>query len=215
MQAPGGPEEDPSKGFRYGGWIANQWDEAAESAIGETLTEPFALLLGKRTYDIFSAYWPFAERDPSAPHYDAGNAHISKLFDRITKYVATHETGPLTWQNSKSLGADVVKSLHALKKEDGPPLVTQGSSDLVQLLLQNGLVDELRVFTFPLLLGKGKRLFEGSTATAANAFKLTKSAVGSKGSVIAYYEKAGAVETGTIGSEEPSDLELERRKKLR
>jgi dihydrofolate reductase len=201
MQAPGNPKEDPSGDFRFQGWLPPHWDEVVTAAAGETFSAPFDLLLGRKTYDIFAAYWPLVERDPAAPQFDAGNAEMSRQFDRVTKYVATHRPDSLRWQNSKALGPDVVASLRQLKQEDGPNLMTQGSTELIQLLLTHDLVDELRLMTFPVVLGKGKRLFRGDTEAAANTFKLTKSVVAPKGAVIATYEKAGAVETGSFAAE--------------
>ena len=196
MQAPGGPSEDESGGFRFGGWLPPHWDDVVAAAIGEAFAAPFDLLLGRKTYDIFAAYWPNAQRDPAAADFDAGNADVSRLFDRITKYVATHRPDSLTWQNTKSLGPDPVAGLRRLKQEDGPALVTQGSTELVHLLLANDLVDELRLMTFPVLLGRGKRLFDSDGAAAT--FKRLKSTTGPKGVVVTSYEKVGGIETGAF-----------------
>jgi dihydrofolate reductase len=137
---------------------------------------------------------------------------IAEKFNTITKHVATHRPDTLTWQNSRSLGADVVGGLRDLKKQDGPVLLTQGSSDLLQTLLAHDLVDELRLLVFPLVLGRGKRFF-GSGAVPAT-FKVTRSTVSPSGVVIASYERAGAVKTGSFALEEPTPAEIERRKTL-
>src|SRR5512134_1167146 len=205
MQAPGGPEEDPSGGFKFGGWVAPLGDDPV---FGEQLDklfgEPFDLLLGRRTYDIFAAYWPYAEGGPSDD--------IAKTFNRITKYVATRKGVDLTCQGSVALH-DAAKDVAKLKQEDGPVLLTQGSTGLVHSLLAAGLVDEIRMFTFPVLLGKGKRLFDETSAP--RAFELTHSAVSPNGFIAATYLHAGEVKTATIGgAREPTPAELARREKL-
>lgn len=215
MQAPGGPDEDPSGGFRFGGWLPPHFDEVAGAAIGEMFSTPFDLLLGRKTYDIFAAHWPFVERDPTATGFDEGNANIGSLFDRVTKYVATHRPASLNWQNSEALGADLVASLRQLKQTDGPNLLTQGSAALIQQLIQHDLVDELRLLTFPLLLGEGKRLFALGAAEAAKRLKLIQSVTTPKGAVLTSYEKVGRVETGSFVTQTPSPQELERRKNWR
>jgi dihydrofolate reductase len=198
MQAPGGPEEDPAGGFEFGGWTFHYWDDVMGAAMGETFAKPFALLLGRKTYDIFAAHWP----------YDSGP--IGDSFNAATKYVATHRPDSLTWQNTQSLGPDVVATLRQLKREDGPDLLIQGSSDLIQTLLTNDLIDEIRLLIFPLTLGKGKRLFGGGTMPAA--FKLTRSQASSTGVIMASYERGGEIRTGSFAQEKPSEAEMERRK---
>lgn len=198
MQAPGGPEEDPVGGFKFGGWTFHYFDEVGGAAMGELFSKPFALLLGRRTYDIFAAYWPY-QNDP-----------IADAFNPATKYVATHRPDTLTWQNTQSLGPDIVATVRRLKQENGPDLLIQGSGNLIQTLLANGLIDEIRLMIFPLLLGKGKRLF-GDAAMPA-AFKLVKSQTSSTGVIMATYERAGEIEVGSFVTGEPSDAELERRK---
>jgi dihydrofolate reductase len=203
MQAPGGPEEDPTGGFKFGGWVAPlaDVDPVFGEELGKLFGEPFDLLLGRRTYDIFAAYWPYAQ----------GN--IAKTFNRITKYVATRKGVDLTWKSSVAL-RDAAKDVAKLKQEDGPPFLTQGSTELVHALLAAGLVDEIRTFTFPLVLGKGKRLFGGDSQP--RAFKLTHSAVTPNGLIAATYMRDGEVKTATIGgAKEPSAAELARRKKLK
>jgi dihydrofolate reductase len=212
MQAPGGPEEDPSGGFEYGGWVAPYWDDVVGAAIDELFSAPYDLLLGRKTYDIFAAHWPFVEVDPTASNFDALNAQIAEQFNSITKYVATHRPESLDWQNSRSLGSDVVATLRQLKTDHGPILVTQGSSELVQLLLEHDLVDELRLLVFPLTLGRGKRLLAQGTRPAA--FKLLRSNVSPNGVQIGVYERAGSVATGSFAFEEPTEAEVQRRKSL-
>ena len=152
MQAPGGPEEDPTGGFSFGGWVAPLVDEGMGAAIEGMFARPFDLLLGRKTYDIFAAHWPYAdENDPIGP-----------LFDRIAKYVATRNPAfKTTWQNSHVLGPDTIAAVKALKSGDGPDLLTQGSTEFLTALFAHDLVDEINVFTFPVILGKGKRLFGG------------------------------------------------------
>jgi dihydrofolate reductase len=213
MQAPGGPEEDPTGGFAHGGWVAPLWDDALGAAMDETFSAPFDLLLGRRTYDIFAAHWPHIQVDPTASDFNGLIAGIARTFNRITKYVATHEPGTLTWQNSQALGSDVVAALRELKKTDGPILLTQGSTMLIQTLLANDLIDELRLQIFPIVLGKGKRLFGDGAIPAA--FRLTKSVASPNGALITRYERAGDVATGSFAMEPPTDAELERRRRLR
>ncbi|TIW32919.1 MAG: dihydrofolate reductase, partial [Mesorhizobium sp.] len=167
MQAPGGPEEDPVGGFEFGGWTVHYWDDVMGAAMGETFSKSFALLLGRKTYDIFAAHWPYQ----SGP--------IADSFNAVTKYVATHRPDTLSWQNSRSLGSDVVAALRQLKQEEGPDLLIQGSSELIQTLLANDLIDEISLLIFPLVLGKGKRLFGDGAMPAA--FKLTRSQTSSTG----------------------------------
>jgi len=203
MQAPGGPEEDPTGGFKFGGWFAPQADEAFGKFMGEALGKPFDLLLGRKTYDIFAAHWPHAPKDDP----------IGPLFDRVTKYVASRNQDlKLDWQNSEHLGADIVARLRDIKAGDGPDLLIQGSSDLIQTLLANGLIDEISVITSPLVLGKGKRLF-GAGAQPVG-LKLTSSQVTPNGLIIATYVPDGEVKTGSFEFDTPTDAELERRKNL-
>lgn len=203
MQAPGGPQEDPTAGFTLGGWTAPHFDEALGGAIGGIFGRPFDLLLGRKTYDIFAAHWPFVT-DPNDP--------IARVFNETTKYVASRSKPTLAWQNSRLLGEDVVASLKALKNESGRDLLVQGSSDLLQTLWKNRLVDELSVLIFPLVLGKGKRLF-GAGASPAG-LKLVKSQSYPTGVIVAHYQPDGDVKTGDFQLAEPSEAELARRRKL-
>ena len=191
MQAPGGPEEDTSGGFKFGGWVFPHFDAESGSAMGEIFGQPFDLLLGRKTYDIFAAYWPHVT-DPNDP--------IGPLFNRITKYVASRSNPTLAWNNSQLLGGDAVTALKKLKGEEGPDLLTQGSSNFLQTLWSHGLVDEFWVLTFPLVLGKGKRLFEDGAAPTG--LKLIKSKIYSNGVIVAKYVPDGAVKTGSFSLEE-------------
>ena len=148
MQAPGGPEEDPSNGFTHGGWAMNFRDDDSGRAIGEIIGGEFDLLLGRRTYGIWASYWP---------HH--GDNPIGKAFNRATKYVVTRGLAPLDWAKSQRIGGDVVDELRRLKASEGPPLHVWGSGELMQTLMAADLVDEHRLWVFPLVLGEGKRLF--------------------------------------------------------
>lgn len=189
MQAPGGPDEDTSGEFRFGGWIVPYADERSGQAIRELFAQPFELLLGRRTYDIFAAYWPNIQADSS------GHA-IAEVFNRVLKHVATHHADSLGWQNSHGLGADLIDAIQRLKQQDGDQLLTQGSGDLVRQLLAAGLVDELRLMIFPVVLGHGKRLFDDSAQ--ASAFTLAHSISTPGGVLITRYVRSGEVRTGTF-----------------
>jgi dihydrofolate reductase len=212
MQAPGGPDEDPTGGFKHGGWVAPYWDDALTAAMNKTFSQPFDLLLGRKTYDIFAAHWPYVETDPKGNDFDQLNADIALTFNRIVKYVATHRPESLTWQNSRSLGKDVVAAVRELKKTDGPALLTQGSTELLHTLLAADLIDQVNLQVFPLVLGKGKRLFSAEAVPAA--FRLTNSTVSPNGVVIATYERGGEIATGSFEFETPTEAEVERRKTL-
>lgn len=202
MQAPGGPSEDPTGGFAYGGWIVNYWDEPMGQFMGELFATPFALLLGRKTYEIFAAHWPFVE---------AGDP-IAERFNPATKYVATSSTEPLTWMNSVALRGDVAAEIARLKQEDGPTLLTQGSRVLLQTLLAHDLVDEFRLLTFPLLLGPGKRLF--GQGTRPGALKLIATTVSTTGVIITVHERAGAISPGSFAREHPSEAEIARQARM-
>ena len=203
MQAPGAPDEDPTGGFAHGGWTVNYWDDAMGQAMAESFATPFDLLLGRRTYEIFAAHWP----------YIGGGDPIAEAFNRVTKYVATSSDAPLAWQGSVALRGDVPDEVEQLKRQDGPDLLIQGSSVLVQSLLARGLIDEFRLLTFPLVLGPGKRLFGDGTVPAA--LKLIDSRTSSTGVVMATYVPDGAIRTGSFAQQEPSEAEMARREKLK
>jgi dihydrofolate reductase len=205
MQAPGGPEEDRSGGFEFGGWVVPFGDdEVFREEIGKVLSEPYDLLLGRRTYDIFAAHWPYAEGGP--------DDDIAKQFNRITKYVATRSREALTWKGSVALH-DAATDVAKLKGDDGPALLTQGSSDLIQTLLAHDLVDEITLFTFPVVLGRGKRLF-GARAKPS-AFELTRFRTSPAGLIVAFYKRAGEVATGDYAMDPPTAAEIARREKLK
>jgi dihydrofolate reductase len=203
IQAPGGPQEDPTGGFTFGGWTFPHFDQALGGAMGEIFGRPFDLLLGRKTYEIFAAHWPHVT-DPNDP--------IAGLFNKVTKYVASRSKPKLAWQNSQWLGDDAVASLKNLKGEDGPDLLVQGSGDLVQTLWKNGLIDEFSVLTFPVVLGKGKRLF--GSGTTPSGLKLVKSQSFPTGVIVASYRPDGAVRTGSFQLADPTEAELERRRKM-
>ena len=202
MQAPGGPQEDPTGGFAYGGWSFNYWDDAMMEIIGKSMGDPFDLLLGRKTYEIFAGHWPFIEGDP-----------IADKFNAVTKYVATTSTEPLGWNNSVAIGGDVAAEIARLKQGEGPDLLIQGSSQLIQTLLANDLIDEFRIWTFPLVLGSGKRLF-GQGAMPA-ALKLVDSRTSATGVTIGSYVRAGEVKPGSFALQEPTEAELARREKMK
>jgi dihydrofolate reductase len=204
MQAPGGPKEDPTGGFEFGGWVVPHIDEVFGQAIEELFGQPFDLLLGRKTYEIFAAHWPYAE--------GGENDFIAKRFNSITKYVATRSDMALAWQGSVALH-DAAKDVARLKRESGPALVTQGSSELIQTLLANDLIDEIRMFTFPIILGKGKKLF--GAGAKPRAFALADSKVTTKGVTIARYQREGAVTTGDFAMEPPTPAEVARRERMR
>ncbi len=138
------------------------WDDVVAGAMGESFSKPFDLLLGRRTYDIFAAHWPHQVTDPNDPGFVPGEGEIARMFNEVTKYVATHRPESLNWQNSELLGDDIIASLRAIKATEGPDLSVSGSSELVHQLLASDLVDELRLLIYPVILGKGKRLFDGN-----------------------------------------------------
>lgn len=201
IQAPGAPEEDRSGGFEHGGWLPQFWDDESDEGLGALFAEPFDLLLGRRTYDIFAAYWPYA----------AGEAMpMGALFDRVGKYVLTRGDRPLDWQNSHRLSS--IEDVADLKQGDGPDLVIQGSGTLYPQLLDAGLMDQLILRTFPVIIGSGKRWFDGGMAPGA--MRMTRHQVTPGGNIIATYEPAGGIGSASFGSEEPSAAELERRKRV-
>ncbi|MBZ0330983.1 dihydrofolate reductase family protein [Halomonas sp. ANAO-440] len=203
MQAPGGPKEDPTGGFRYGGWVAPLVDEVFGEEMDKLFRQPFDLLLGRKTYEIFAAHWPYAEEGP--------DDFIARTFNSIKKYVATRKGLDLTWKESVAL-SDAASDVARLKQEDGPALLTQGSTALVQTLLKSDLVDEINTFTFPVVLGKGKKLFDDGVEPAA--FELAASRVSPNGIVIAKYIREGAVKTGDFAMDPPTAAEAARREKV-
>jgi dihydrofolate reductase len=184
MQAPGGPHEDTSGGFEYGGWTVPYMDEYSGTIIAEQMVgHPFDLLLGKITYDIWSAYWPKHTDNP-----------IGESFARATKYVASDIPFTPTWEKTVVFTENVLEEIKKLKQSAGPEIQVQGSGNLIQTLLRNDLVDELWLKIFPVTLGKGKKLFQDGTIPAA--FTLEKCSHSPKGVIFANYKRAGAVQTG-------------------
>jgi dihydrofolate reductase len=184
VQAPGGPDEDKSGGFKYGGWIVPYFDELLSKVMAEQMSKPFELLLGRRTYDIFAGYWP--EHEEGWPGVNSA-----------TKYVASNSASTkLEWNNSVLLTGDIAGEVKKLKAKEGPDLQVYGSSALIQTLLKNDLVDEFWLKIFPITLGAGKRLFVDGAMPAA--FMLVESSVSPKGVIIAAYKRAGEVKTGSF-----------------
>lgn len=184
MQAPGGPEEDTSGGFKYGGWTVPYWDDFSGEIMGEQMGMPFDLLLGRKTYDIFAGYWPKQE------------GAIADPFNKTTKYVVSASSPKLTWENSVLIDGDVVSKLRELKAQDGPMLQVHGSGNMIQTLLKNDLVDELWLKIFPVTLGSGKKLFADGAIPAR--FELTQSKTSPKGVIFANYKRSGEVKTGSF-----------------
>jgi len=183
MQGPGGPEEDTSGGFTAGGWTVPLFDESLGQIMAEQMSRPFDLLLGRKTYELFAGYWP--------QHVEEGPG-----INQATKYVASHSPREFTWERSVLLTGDVVDEIKKLKAQDGPDLQVHGSANLIQTLLKHDLVDELWLKIFPITLGKGKRLFGEGTIPAA--FTLREAKISPRGVIIASYERAGDVQTGSV-----------------
>jgi dihydrofolate reductase len=185
MQAPGGPGEDDSGGFAHGGWSVNYWDEQMGQVMDEATSKPFAMVLGRKTYDIMAAYWPHAPEEAGA-----------KTFNDATKYVASRRHPRLEWSNSVLIEGDAAERIAALKQEDGPELQVHGSGNLIQTLLRHNLVDQYRLWVFPVVVGSGKRLF--AEGTIPSGLKLVDSKVSTTGVVIGTYEPAGEIVTGSF-----------------
>src|SRR3954453_12895036 len=204
MQAPGGPTEDPTKGFKFGGWAIPYLDQEFSEDIDRVFKEKFDLLLGRKTYEIFAAYWPYYDED--APH-----GGIAKLFNDIKKY-AVSRSGEIETSWAGSVLLRDIAEVKRLKQEDGPNLVTQGSTELVHALLANDLVDAMSIFTVPVVLGGGKKLFaDGSTP---HAYKLTRSRVSSTGIMIGHYERDGEIKIGGAALDSPSKAEAARQERM-
>ena len=185
MQAPGGPEEDDQGGFKSGGWSVNYWDDMMGQAMDETFAKRPELLLGRKTYEIFAAYWPNAKDEPGADNLNSAK-----------KYVVSRTLDKVDWNNSTLIKGDVVKEITRLKGLDGPELQVHGSCNLIQTLLKHNLIDELHLWIFPVAIGNGKRLF-GEDINPSN-FKLLDSKTSSTGVIIATYEQSGELKTGTF-----------------
>jgi dihydrofolate reductase len=178
IQAPGGPEEDPSNGFTHGGWAMPFVDDGLKEVVGETIAGEFDMLLGRRTYELFAAYWP-----------NQGDNPIAKAFNKATKYVVTRSLDRFHWDKSQRIDGDLVAELHRLKASDGPALHIWGSSKLLQTLIAADLVDEYRVWVFPLVLGEGKRLFESGVPPRCLTLAETRSTP--RGVLVNTYHPAG------------------------
>ena len=185
MQAPGGPEEDPEGGFTLGGWSVNYWDDRMGEVMGEAMGKPFDLLLGRKTYEIFAAHWPHVTDDPAA-----------QALNDATKYVASRTLDSVDWQNSVLLEGEVSDAVADLKSGEGPEIQIHGSGNLIQTLLQHELIDEFRLWHFPLVVGPGKRLF--SDGTLPSNLKLVDNTVSTTGVVIGTYVPAGEIVTGSF-----------------
>jgi dihydrofolate reductase len=185
MQAPGGPGEDDDAGFALGGWSVNYWDDQMNQVMAEAMSVPFDLLLGRKTYDIFAAYWPNAPEEAGA-----------KPLNDATKYVASRSQPALDWSPSVQIEGDAAQGVSAIKEGDGPELVVFGSGNLDQTLMRHGLVDEYRLWVFPVVIGSGKRLF--ADGTIPSGLKLVDSRVSTTGVVIGTYEPAGEIVTGSF-----------------
>ena len=204
MQAPGGPEEDPTGGFKHGGWVFGYFDDFLLKVMVKQMSTAFDLLLGRKTYEIFAAHWPYVNtsEDPFAAR-----------INNAKKYVASKTLTKLDWNNSELIKGDVWNEIKKIKEQDGPEIQVHGSGNLIQMLLKHDLVDELWLKVFPITLGAGKRVFAEGTFPAG--FKLLESEISPSGVIIASYERAGEVKTGSFGLETPSEAELARRKRLK
>ncbi len=200
MQAPGGPEEDPTGGFTHGGWSVNHFDDVIGEAMSETMGKPFDLVLGRKTYEIFAAHWPYAEDE------------AAQQLNGATKYVASTTLESVDWNNSHLLEGDVPTAIARLKETDGPELQVHGSSDLIQTLLEHELVDEFRLLIYPVVVGPGKRLFGDGTVPAG--LDVVDAKMSPSGVMIAIYRPAGEVQTGSFAFEEGSEAEMRRRAAL-
>jgi dihydrofolate reductase len=206
MQAPGGPEEDPTGGFKYGGWTTGYWDDFLGGVMSEQMAKPFDLLLGRKTYEIFAAYWPYVKSN-SLDYQMAGKLNSAK------KYVASTTLEKLDWSNSTLVKGDIIQEIQELKQHNGLELQVHGSSNLIQTLLKHDLVDEFRLKIFPITLGLGKRLFGEGTIPAG--LNLMDSKISTTGVIVATYERAGEVKTGSFALETPTEAELTRRRRLK
>ena len=189
VQAPGGPTEDTSGGFAYGGWTVNYWDDKLGRIMTGFMNLPFELLLGKRTYDIFSAYWPNIKED-------SDDFVVAKPFNSTKKYVISDVPFEPSWNNSVCITGDVVPQIKQLKQQNSPDLWIHGSGNLIQTLLKNHLIDRMHLWIFPVTLGSGKKFF--ADGTQAEGFKLIECQHSTTGVIIATYESTGSVKTGSF-----------------
>jgi dihydrofolate reductase len=205
MQAPGGPTEDPTRGFKFGGWVMPYYEREFGEEIDRLFEEKFDLLLGRKTYEIFAAYWPY---------YDAGGSDgdIARRFNEIRKYVVSRSGEVDTSWASSVLLRDLAE-VKRLKQENGPNLVTQGSTELVHALLANDLVDAISIFTIPIVLGGGKKLF--ADGSAPHSFKLTRSRVSPNGLIVGHYERSGDIKVADTALDSPSKREVARQERMK
>ncbi len=201
MQAPGGPEEDPTGNFKYGGWSFNYWDEMMGKSMAEFMGKPFELLLGRKTYEIFAAHWPYVKNDPTADKFN-----VTK------KYVVSRTINKLNWKNSFLIKDNIAQEINKLKKQDGHELQVHGSSNLVKTLVNEKLVDMFNIWTFPVTVGNGKQLF--GEGTNASNLKLVDLKSSSTGVIISTYQPAGELKLGSFALENETEEELERRRQL-
>jgi dihydrofolate reductase len=185
MQAPGGPNEDRDGGFEHGGWSVTYWDDAMGQAMGEQVSKPFAMVLGRKTYDIMAAHWPRASEEEGAP-----------VFNNATKYVASRGNPTLPWNNSVLIRGEAAEGVAALKQEDGPELQVSGSANLIQTLLAHNLIDRFFIWTFPLVVGSGKKLF--GNGTLPSGLRMVDHNVSTTGVIMATYEPAGPIPIGSF-----------------
>ena len=204
MQAPGGPEEDPTGGFKHGGWVAGYFDDFLGKVMVEQMSKPFDLLLGRKTYEIFAAHWPYVKTNGDP---------IAAGINNAKKYVASKTLKRLEWNNSELIKGDVGKEVKKLKEQAGYEIQVHGSGNLIQMLLKHDLVDEFWLKTFPITLGRGKRLFAEGTIPVG--FKFLESEISPSGVIVASYARAGEVKTGSFALEPPTGAELARRKRLK
>lgn len=200
MQAPGGPSEDPTGAFPYGGWVAPHWDEALDGLMGEAMGQDYDLLLGRKTYEIFAAFWPFH------------NDEIGAVFNSIAKYVVAGADTPMTWAGSHRLEGDAATAVADLKASGDRDLLIQGSSRLIQTLMTADLIDEMTTLVFPVVLGTGKRLFDPTGHSRAWTLEDSRSTPG--GVVVNRYARGADVPTGDFAGAAPSDLERARQARM-
>jgi dihydrofolate reductase len=203
MQAPGGPQEDPAGGFKHGGWTVGYFDDFLGSVMGEQMRGPYDLLLGRKTYEIFAAHWPYVKADEDPVAAGINNAK---------KYVVSKTLKKLDWNNSELIRGAAAKEVEKLKEQGGPDIQVHGSGNLIQTLLKHDLIDEFWLKTFPVTLGSGKRLF-GDGAIPVT-FKMLENQISPSGVVVARYIRAGKVKTGSFAFEDPTEPELARRRQL-
>src|SRR4051812_44249877 len=205
MQGPGGPTEDPTNGFKFGGWAMPYFSQEFGEEIDRLFKEKFDLLLGRKTYEIFAGYWPYYKED-------AAHGGIATLFNEIRKYVVSRSGEVDTsWANSVLLRD--IDDIKRLRQDDGPNLVTQGSTELVHALLANDLVDAISIFTVPVVLGRGKKLF--ADGSAPHSFRLVRSRVSPNGLIVGHYEREGKVKTDDTALDSPSEREGARQKRMK